>query len=203
MATRVDNSIIVGPVRLSYLNVFKPKEGLNGDIEYSATILIPKNPTQQCPDPKALAKKIAEAVKAGLTAKFGKEPPKWDNPLRDGDKELDGNGQPKQEGYWFVRSKCKEEFPPVLIDGSRQMVTPQMGWKSGDWGMVKLSPYGYDQKGNQGVAFGLRAVQFLYSDESLGGSFDPVAVANEFDVVEGAARPGAPAGDEYDPFADE
>jgi len=205
-ATKPATQVIAGPVRLSYLNVFKAREGLGGTPEFSVTLLIPKQPTKYCPDPASILKEINAAVKAAVEKKFGgTKPAGFSHPLKDGD-EPDAEGNPKEEGYWFIRAKCKEEWPPVTVDGSGQVVTPQMGWKSGDWGRVSLSMYGYDQRGNKGVAAGLRAVQFLYVDDALGSAQDPASVAAQFGTVADAQKPSngfTPATEEYDPFADE
>jgi len=203
MAQKTNNSIIVGPVRLSYLNVFKTRENLNGEPEFSATVLIPKNRTEHCSDPQTLVKDVAQFIKGKLFEKFGKEPPNWKNPLKDGDKELDSEGNPRCPGYWFIRAKCKEDFPPVLVNGSGNVVHAGDGWKSGDWGKVKLAFYGFDHAGNKGVGVGLRAIQFLYTDEPLGGGSDAATVASEFGTVADAQNPVGSAPDDYDPFSDQ
>ncbi len=188
----------IGPVRFSYLTVFRPRLNPNKEpqvSEFSVVLMIPKEPNQFCPDPKSVGKKISELVKETLAAKFPTTPVKWDNPLKDGDEESDGQGNPKFPGYWFVRASCRDEFPPLLVDGDRQPVTG--GWQSGDWGKVLIQCYGYDQKGNKGVGVGLRGIQFLKHDEPLGtASVTPDA----FDVEEGDAP--IVGQQEYDPFAD-
>lgn len=208
MAEKLKTIGIVGPVRLSYLSVFKPRANdmKNGELEYSVTLLIPKEPTEFCEEPKKIGKAIKELIdNAAAERNLAKG---WKSPLKDGDTDLNGEGEPRAPGYWFIRTACKAEYPPILIDGRRQPVTS--GWESGDWGMVKLAMWTYDQAGNKGVSAGLRAVQFLYKDEPLGQSNDPAVVAQEFDEVADADRPtaaaavAAPVGDgsEYDPFSD-
>lgn len=190
---------IIGPVRLSYLSVFKPRANnlRGGKLEYSAVLLIPKADSEFCPNAKGVLQQTAELVKAALSEKFGPSVPKWENPVKDGDDETDSEGNPKYPGYWFVSVRCDEEFPPVLIDGNRKQVFS--GWQSGDWGMVKVSFYGYEFERKKGVGAGLRAIQFLKHDEPLGSSNDPSIVANEFDEVSGADTNEAA----YDPFSDE
>lgn len=198
---------LIGPVRLSYLSVFKPrKNDLNGEMEYSVRLLIPKTPTDKCPNPKALAKIAADAIKAAAVAKLGDKISNYDNPLRDGDTELDANDNPKEPGYWYINAKAKEDYPPDLLNASRIPATAEMGWQSGDWGKVALTFYGYDQK-KKGVGCGLRGIQFLYKDEALGGGG---SVAHMFQEEKGDDPTGIPVGtgasainvDEYDPFAD-
>jgi hypothetical protein len=186
---------IVGPCRFSYLTVFKPRQNPNKEgivNEYSVTLMIPKVANEFCPDPTSVGKKIRALIQEALDLKFPQTPAKWTNPLQDGDVETNDEGKPKHPGYWFVRVWAGEEYPPLLIDCDREKVTG--GWGSGDWGLVKASFYGYDQKGNKGVSGGLRAVQFLKKDEALGSQGTS---PDEFEQV---------AGDKVeagtDPFAD-
>lgn len=196
-----EKTILVGPVRLSYLSVFKPRRNdLNGEMEYSVRLLIPKTPNDKCSNPKAVAEACVEAIK---TAKAEKIPDAkvWDGPLRDGDKEVDSNGDPKEPGCWFLNAKAKEDYPPDLVDAARNKVTAEMGWQSGDWGKVVVSFYGYDQK-KKGVGCGLRGIQFLYKDESLGGGGSVVHMFQEEqgDDPTGGGLASAAGADEYDPF---
>lgn len=177
--------VIVGPARLSYLSVFSPRKNINEEMEYSVTVLIPKLQNEFCPNPGGELAGIKDAMKAAAGKKFGASVPKGlESCLKDGDSETDNEGNPKQPGYWMIRAKAKEEFKPVLIKADRTPAQSSDDWVSGDWGMVKLSFYGYDQKAKKGVSCGLRAVQFLYKGEPLGQATDPVSVANEFDAVE-------------------
>ena len=200
---------IIGPVRFSYLSVFKPR--LNKvkqppTPEYSVQLLIPKQPNKFCPNPEAIIAQIKEMVKTAGAAKFGAT--KYKVPLKDGDKIEEGDDEPRNPGYWTVRVSASAEYPPTLLDG--QGMTAHGGWESGDWGKVKVKAWCYDNAGNKGVSLGLWAVQFLYKDEPLGSSSDPSVLAKEFGTVEDADRPEvlagvgpAVSGDEYDPFADE
>lgn len=177
--------VIVPAVRLSYLNVFKPRlNTLRKATEYSATLLIPKKANDFCADPLTTLKEIRETIELALKAKFKEVPKKFENCLLDGDVETDNDGEPKHAGYWFISTRSSEEYPPVLIDGKRKPVLEAKDWVSGDWGNVKLSFYGYEFEGKKGVSTSLRAVQFTRKDEPFGSSQDPEAVAGEFDEVE-------------------
>jgi hypothetical protein len=67
--------------------------------------------------------------------------------------------------------------------------------------MVKCKLYTYDNE-SKGVSAGLRAVQFLFVDDSLGGSAE--ATDEGFDTVADAHTASGGSSDaEYDPFADE
>ena len=176
---------ILGPVRLSYLNAFKPRMNeIRKCEEYSATALIPKAPNEFCKDPMGLLKEIREVIEAALKEKFKEIPKKWETCLHDGDVETNNDGEPKHPGYWFISTRSSLDYPPVLIDGSRKPVVDAGAWVSGDWGHLKLSFYGYEFEGKKGVSTSLRAIQFTKKDEPFGSNADPEAVAAEFDDVE-------------------
>ena len=185
--------IIIGPVRFSYLNVFKPRfNEMNEKTEYSVTNLLPKSD-------KVSIDKIKEALKAALVAKFKAVPDKWDNPIRDGDKETDNNGEAKYPGFWFFNTKSGEEYKPVTVNASKQAVGPEAGWKSGDWGNVQINCYGYEFKGKKGVGLGLLGIQFTKVDAGFGNTTDPAAVAAAFSGT-GGDTPASTEDPTYDPF---
>lgn len=192
------NTIIVGPVRLSYLNVFKPRlNNLNGKSEYSAVLLIPKKPNEFNSDPAATYKQIKDKMAEIAKDRFGSNTRGVSISLKDGDAVTDEYPEPKQPGYWYMNVSAKDEFPPGLIDGDRNPAKPGE-WVSGDWGLVKLAFYAYDQNVKKGVSAGLRAIQFIKKDEPLGASCDNT---DGFDVVPGADKP-KPVSDHYDPDTD-
>lgn len=200
MSERPTTQAVVGPVRFSYMSVFKArKPNSDDDAEFSVTLLIPKQPTQQCAEPVAVGKAIRRTLEAALTAKFGSIPPKWDSPLKDGDKETSTDGVPKHPGYWYIKAKCGEDYPPALVDASKNKVAAGSGWKSGDWGKVFVNAYAYDFKGKRGAALGLRAVQFLYVDEGFGSA----ATSADAFAMESGDAPDAQESEEYDVFASE
>lgn len=188
----------IGPVRFSYMTVFRPRVNQSkGAEEYSVVLLIPKQPNEFCKDPVAVGKNANGLIKAALSAKFGENVPKWDSPLKDGDKETDNEGSPKHPGYWYISASAKSEYPPLLIDCDREPVVG--GWQSGDWGKANIYFYAYEFQGRRGVGAGLRGVQFLYHDEPLGGGAS--ASIDDFDVEDGDKSSDHSVG-VGDPFAD-
>jgi hypothetical protein len=194
------NMIIAGPVRLSYLSVFTPRRNdLRNEDEYSVVLLFPKSKHDHVDGP-AEAKAVNAAIKAVAAAKFGETVKKYAVPLKDGDTETNGNGDPKHPGYWYLSARSKAEYSITLIDGAKREARAD-DWTSGDWALVKLSLYAYDFQGRKGVGCGLRGIQFLHKDEPFGGT----ARADEgFEEVKTAALVGASGeGDDHDPFAGE
>lgn len=177
--------VILGPVRLSYLSVFKPRmNALRKAEEYSAVLLIPKAANSFCADPAGLLKGIREAIEGALREKFKDIPKKFETCLMDGDVETDNDGEPKHPGYWYLSTRSASDYPPVLINSKRQPAIDATEWVSGDWGNVKLSFFGYEFEGKKGVSTSLRAIQFTKKDEPFGSSQNPETVAKEFDEVE-------------------
>lgn len=198
----------VGPARAAYPHVFKARQNdlkTGNPYEYSITLLIPKEKHDYLPDPTAECNGIKACMKAATEKKFGgKLPPKLAIPLKDGDTELNGEGDPRFPGYWFIKASTNAHWPDgsdknmMVIDGSRNPIGS--GFNGGDWCRCKVKFDGFDKGKNQGVACYLEAVQWLYKDEpkwAVGGATDP----DEFEPV--GAVVGAPAPDEYDPFAEE
>lgn len=186
---------VVGPVRFSYLCVHEARPNNlkpNDPPKFEATLLVPKEANEFCPDPAAVLAKIKTLAKEAFDDFFGsKKPANAKSPVRDGD-EPNTSGEPRYPGYWFV--KTTSAYQPLLIDGYRNKVTDKEAWVSGDWGFVKIACFGYDQSGNQGVSVGLRAVQFVRKDEPFGTGGTS---ADEFDLHQ---TPGG--GDGFDPFAE-
>jgi hypothetical protein len=178
-----DSAIIIGPVRLSWIHIWEPRlDNLSGRTEYSATLLIPKKPTKQCPDPDAVIAQVKEAVLLAMSEKFGepggkKWPKNWRNPL----------GEDETGEYYQIKVKSSEDRPPVVINGDRITVGPKSGWNAGDWGKAKIWPFSFDQQVNKGASFKLNAIQFLYKDEPFGGSI--ATSPDEFDKVDDADKP--------------
>jgi hypothetical protein len=181
------------------MNVFKPRKNAEDKSEFSAVLLIPKVANEFFKgNPSDEAKGIYEQIKEVAGMKFGSAT-KFTNPIKDGDKELGQEGEPKNPGYWYINAKCPADWPPALIDGEKNEV--RSGWNSGDWGLVKVRFYAYDFRGKKGVGVGLKAIQFLYKDEPFGSSG---SATDGFDTVAGAHKPEEEAYDqEYDPFGDQ
>ncbi len=206
--TEKREAIIVGPCRVSYANLFKPrKNDINGRVEYSAVLLLPKEVHKNQADPNGQLTKIKDAMKAAAVEKFGANPPaglKW--PLKDGDKETNDEGQPRWPGYMYMTVMSYAETSdgdpkdgPAMKDCNNRTIDASSGFVSGDWVKAKVFFSPYDTKGNKGVKVFVNAVQWLYKDEPFGSGRN-----DDFEPVAGAAVPAsAPADDsDYDVFAD-
>lgn len=170
----IDNQstkVITGKVRLSYANIWEPREGDNGDLKYSTSILIPKSD-------KETLKKIKAAVDAakelGKSKWGGKIPANCKTPLRDGDEE-----RPDDEayaGHYFLNASSKNK-PGIAKpigkgpDGKTkfQEITDSTEVYSGCFAKVSINFYPFDAKGNRGVAAGLNNIVKIQDGDFLGG----------------------------------
>lgn len=192
-STKLESKITIGPVRMSYAHVFEPRENeLSNKNEYSCVCLIPKEPNDKNTNPKAGMKAFSDLVK--LVAAEAKLKGDWKNPIRDGDTDLNKNGEPKHPGYWFITAKTGEDYPPMVVNATRAPIGKESGWVSGDWAKVRVNVKAYEAAGNKGVTCYLVGVQWLHKDEPFGG--DPL---DGFDDESGGS---GGSGDPYDPFAD-
>lgn len=159
--------IVTGKVRLSFVNLFKPRAQEEGqEPKYSVCILIPK-------DDKETVAKIKSAIDAsktkGTDSWGGKVPAGLKLPLRDGDLERDSA---EYKGHWFINSTSK--LKPIVVGTERDIegrLVPlsENDVYSGCYARVSLNFFPYNQKGNKGVGAGLNNVQKVADGEALSG----------------------------------
>ena len=164
---RSNTQVITGPVRLSFLNVFKPRALQEGqEPKYSACLLIPKTDKETL---KAI-KDACEAARLASGSLFnGKVPDKLKLPLHDGDGEMPNGGDYGDEckGMWVLNCSSKQQ--PGLVDRRCQDIIDQSELYSGCWGHVDLNFYAYNTSGNKGIGAGLNNIQKVRDDEPMGG----------------------------------
>lgn len=176
----MSTKVITGTVRLSYVNVFKPKAINEGqDPKYSVCLLIPK-------EDKATLKKIRDTIeaekKAGAAEKWkGKVPANLKTPLRDGDAER-ADEHPEYEGMYFINANSAKK--PVILDEFKEEILDPTELYSGCWGRANVNFYSFDVNGNRGIAVGLNAIQKKRDDEPLGGTVTVESAAADFDEDE-------------------
>ena len=182
-----------GKVRFSYLTWHQPKlNDLNGKMEYSTQLLIPKSD-------KETVSKIKAAIEAAIKKKWGKKPtnPKFKMPLRDGDDpaETKSDGSPlgaEYKGHYFMNIRSDQK--PGVVDHMREPITDPNEFVSGDYGKATMSAFGYEAKGNVGVSFGLHNLQKTAKGVPLGSR---VAAEDDFDDEEFEDASGGDPDDEF------
>lgn len=178
-----ETTVLTPEFRASYPAVFKPrKNDLNGKDEFDIVMLFPKD---------ADLSGLKAAAKAAIKKKWGDKPPAGlRSPFRDqGEKQAksgDGLAAGHVEGAIFIRAKST--MAPGVVGPRKDPATGKLeelderSFYAGCYARAKVNAYAYDNKGNKGVAFGLRNVQKLRDGESLGGGFS--RPEDDFDAVE-------------------
>src|SRR3712207_754917 len=104
--------ITTSEVRLSYVNVFVPKEDQNGNLKFGVTCLLPKTDTVGY---NQLMQAIQTEAQAEANGKLkGVSIQHVKHPIHDGDG-VTQNGTPFGEeckGHWVFTATCKDERRP-------------------------------------------------------------------------------------------
>ena len=164
-------------VVLSYVNLFEARKmNDSGDASYSVCLLIDKD-SPEVPKIKAAIEEAVKEMVARYPKLKGTLPKMWNNPLRDGDAEKDGE---EYKGRYFINCKRKEsQGAPLVIDGRKQIITEKAEVYSGCIGNVAVSFYPYEFTGKYGVGVGLNAVQKAAEGPRLDGGTS----IDEFDTL--------------------
>lgn len=160
-------TIMITPVvRFSYANVFEPRKTPSGDMKYSVACLLPKEDTKGVAE---INKAIQDAVKDGVTKNtFSQAHVKALRlPLRDGDTEVDNDGNPKYKGFYFFNANSSNQ--PGVIDAQLKPLMTKDEFYSGCWGRADVNFFPYNQAGNRGVGVGLNNVMKVKDDDRLDG----------------------------------
>lgn len=181
MPTTTPNTtkVITGIVRLSFVHLLEPGETPSGDMKYSAQLWIPKDDTATL---GKIENAIEAAKEAGKSKWNGKIPAGLKQPLRDGDEEIDDDGNPKVPGHYFIN--CSSVGKPGIIDRFKQPVDDPERVYSGVYARVSINFFGYSAAGNKGISGGLNNVQIIKDGEYLGGRASADADFDEFELDE-------------------
>lgn len=179
MTKPTTTKVITNLVRLSFVHLLEAGETPSGDMKYSAQIWIPKEDT-------ATLGKIEDAIEAAKEAgkaKFGgKVPANLKEPLRDGDEELDDDGNPKVPGHYFMNISSVGK--PGIIDRFKQPLDDPERVYSGVYARVSINFFAYSAAGNKGISGGLNNAQIIKDGEFLGGRSSADADFDEFELDE-------------------
>lgn len=159
--------MIIKNVRLSFLQCFEPKPNLNGQLKYSACIMVDDNN-------KETLKEIDAAVKAAMLAgvekgKFAKSKiKKAHTPIRNGSEEFkDGDRGPEFEGTMFFNAASNKQ--PGVVDKFRQEILDESHAYSGCYAHVDINFYPFAVDAKFGVAAGLNNIMVIEEGERLDG----------------------------------
>lgn len=165
--------IVTGEVRLSYVNLLKPRESqYGGEPKYSVTILLPKSDVQT----KARIDAAIEAAKQiGRDKKWnGVIPPMVAIPVYDGDGVKPSDGMPFGEeckGHWVFSASSKADQPVRIVDINNDPVIDPTEVYSGMYGRVAINFAPYANSGKKGIGCYLSTnVQKTRDGEPLGAA---------------------------------
>lgn len=192
--------ITLNNLRGQYLNVLRPrKNNLNGNEEYSAVILIPKN----SPQIKELHQKMMEEA----NSEFAKEKI-WKGPVPNDLKfpikdtavpKASGNLWEDHEiGHYLVTAKLQaDQGRPSIVDQNLNDIFDPSEIYSGAWFNWGLRAQAYNHAGNIGITLKLQALQKIKDDVPIG--YGPPSVNNYFGQSSNPATVGNqnPAGHSF------
>lgn len=178
-------SILIGPVRVAYPYLLKPRTSTYDGKEstrYEATILIPKDAPQ-------IVEQVRTAVRQAFAQKFGDQVKlaKDKAPLRDGDESTteDGDDAGKYPGYFYANVKAWPDNPPQLRHADKSPITDPGAMTSGDWiyALVKARAYAFEN--TKGVALDILGARLVKKGDPIGsGGVNKAAVADALDALE-------------------
>lgn len=157
--------ISTGKVRLSYAQVWEPKEQQNGLIQYSCALLIKKS------DKKTIAK-INSTLKAMLADKdvINKLDGKIKGanmPLLDGD--VNKPEDPVYADCYYINAKAYEGNPPKILDRNKNEIMDKDEVYSGCYcqAVIQFKPY---NNNSRGIRTELLALRKLADGDKLSGT---------------------------------
>lgn len=172
--------IVTGEVRLSYVNLLKPRESsFGGEPKYSVTLLIPK---QDFATKQAIDAAIEAAKELGRTNKWnGVVPPVVPIPIHDGDGvKADGTSFGEEcRGHWVVTASSNLDQPPKIVDLNLNPIIDPTEIYSGMYARVAINFAPYFAQGKKGIGCYLSTnVQKTRDGEPLGAAAP--AAADDF-----------------------
>lgn len=163
-----ENQLLLGPLRLSFVNVFEKAESPSGVMQYGLTAMVPKGD-------KALTKRMNDAVTAAVDAgvrtnKIKKTDVKFlKMPVHDGDdKEARGNRGNEFDKMWYF-SCTNARNQPGVVDRDKQPILDEDEVYSGIWAYIHVTFHAFNRSGNRGIRCNLNHVLKFKDDERLDG----------------------------------
>ena len=158
--------------RVTFPQVFEPKEFGNGKAKYSCGMLIPKTA-----DISLFKKAIAKAL-ADKWPDVTKRPKKLINPIKDGDTDVMEDGTirkekyPEIEGHYLI--SASSFYKPGVVDHTPKEIINPREFYSGCYARAVLTCFAYspnpkNPQSKSGVGFGLQYIQKLRDGEPLSG----------------------------------
>lgn len=153
--------VVTGKVRFHYVNLFAPRESLEGYApKFGLCVLISKDDLETI-DKINMA--IEKAMMSGEELWEGEALENLKVPLRDGD--VERPDRPEFAGHYFINAASK--YMPEIVDENCFEITNPEEVYSGCYGRVSVKFFPYNKVGNLGIGCGLDNVQKLEDGELL------------------------------------
>ena len=176
--------LVTPKFRGSYAHLMKPNKIGDGEPRYGIVIVLPKEKEST----KTFIADLKKMMKAALEEKFNTAIP-FERckhfPLKDGDEEVDDEGNPHEEwrGCWIIHAHNSRQ-PGILVreeDGTRRSVESPEEIYSGAYYHASITAYAWKhESGGKGVSISLSGVLKVGDGEKFSaGSFDE----SDFDEV--------------------
>lgn len=162
--------MITPEMTISFPAIFEAKETPSGVMKFSCMVLIDKKDEAGV---KALKAAIDKAVDRGKAKIWkGKKPFFKNEPLRDGDEEIEKGIKTLPEhadyvGKYFFSANANEA--PGVVDAQAKPLMDQSKLYAGCVVRLDVNPFPYSNSGNHGVAWYLNNVMVLRDGKRLDG----------------------------------
>ncbi len=151
--SKYDRRIVIGPVRISYPNLFTPRAMAYGDeLKYSVCLLISKGDVETL---EKIKQAVSRAQISGVPMWGGVIPDKLKLPLRDGD--LERGDQEEFMNHFFINAVSREL--PRVVNRKREDIFDPREVYAGCYCNVSISIYPFNDGDFKGVGCGIINVQ--------------------------------------------
>lgn len=164
----METTINTPEARMSFMHLFQTAEDLNGNQKYSVTLLIPKDANV------AAITGAINQVKMDEKAKKFRGVPEGNiaTCLKDGDTYAAQKPDKRQAyvGHWYINcSRLPDHGKPTVLKEDGMPAEGPSEFDSGDYAIARISFWGYNNKGNQGVSCNILGVKKTRDGERFGG----------------------------------
>lgn len=177
----MSDNILTPTFRAAFISIFKATKakdaGDDAKAKFSIRAVFP--PDTDISELKRQAQ-IAAEEKWGA----GKVPKTVRSPFRTNE-ELENPIPGVADDAVVMTFSSTEDRKPGIVDANLNDIIDSSEVYSGAWFRAQVRAYGYDNKGNKGVSFGLQNVQKIKDDEPLGRGAMPASKA--FSAVGGGS----------------
>lgn len=188
------DTFVIEDCILSYPHLFQPQQvNGSGDPKYSTVLLVTEQAAQYI-------MQQAQQLAASHFTNGESQVQKFQWPVTPAAEKMSNAGafpyrdNPRTASRYIVNAKANQEFPPQVVDGSRNPIMDRSQIYAGCVAAAGIRLYTYNNMGNIGIGVGLSAVMKTADGESLsdGGAPDPKNLFASVQV-QGGQQAGMPS----------